>query len=208
MQQSTINETFLRLLPQGATTMGGALSWLAVRLLLRQLIINKQLQQDMKTIINNNQRLSEHFVLGEFVSSPTAEAHKIPNTPLKCHITALENLCVRCLEPTRQHFGWPITIGSGYRCPKLNALVGGVDNSQHMKGEAADISVPREYWPFCCTTKEQIARTLFEWMKANIDYDQLILEHTRDGRSWWVHVSCRIDYRKNRHQLISELIKR
>ena len=98
--------------------------------------------------------------------------------------------------------------GSGYRCPKLNALVGGVDNSQHMKGEAADISVPREYWPFCCTTKEQIARTLFEWMKANIDYDQLILEHTRDGRSWWVHVSCRIDYRKNRHQLISELIKK
>lgn len=162
----------------------------------------------MKLIIDLQQRFTEHFVLGEFVASPTATANNIPNTPLKCHITALQNLAVRCLEPTRQHFGLPIKISSGYRCPQLNALVKGVDNSQHMRGEAADITIPRSHWPFCCTTKEQIARMLFMWMKANIDYDQLILEHTRDGKSWWVHVSCRIDFRKNRHQIISNLIKK
>ena len=156
----------------------------------------------MKQITDNNQLLTEHFTLGEMLVSPTAERLHIPNIPLKCHITALENLCQCCLEPTRQHFGLPIQVSSGYRCPQLNEKIGGVSNSQHMMGEAADITVPRKHWPFCCTTKEQIARMLFIWMKANIDYDQLILEHTRDGLSWWVHVSCRIDFRKNRHQIL------
>lgn len=162
----------------------------------------------MKQILDYHLRLSEHFTLGEMLSSPTAQSHDIPNIPLKCHITALENLCQRCLEPTRQHFGWPIQVNSGYRCPLLNDMIGGAKNSQHMNGEAADITVPRKHWPFCCTSKEQIARLLFEWMKANIDYDQLILEHTSDGLSWWVHVSCRIDNRKNRHQIIGNLIKK
>ena len=152
----------------------------------------------MKQILDYNMRLSEHFTLGEMLASPTAEAHKIPNVPLKCHITALENLCVRCLEPTRQHFGMPIQINSGYRCPQLNARIGGASSSQHMKGEAADITIPRRYWPFCYSSKEQIARLLFTWMKTNIDLDQLILEI--NGSSSWVHVSCRVNYRLNRHQ--------
>ena len=154
----------------------------------------------MKQILDYNMRLSEHFTLGEMIASPTAEAQKIPNVPLKCHITALENLCQRCLEPVRQHFGMPIQVNSGYRCPQLNARIGGAPTSQHMKGEAADITIPRRYWPFCYTSKEQIARLLFTWMKDNVDLDQLILEHS--AASWWVHVSCRVNYRKNRHQII------
>ena len=141
--------------------------------------------------------LSEHFKLSEMLASETAEQHHIPNTPLKRHITALQNLAVRCLEPTRQHFGLPIQITSGYRCPKLNGAVKGASNSQHMEGEAADITIPRRHWPFCYTSQEQIARLLFTWMKDNIDLDQLILEHR--GSAWWVHVSCRINYRRNRH---------
>ena len=67
-----------------------------------------------------------------------------------------------------------------------------------MKGEAADITIPRKHWPFCYTNKEQIARLLFSWMKSNVDLDQLILEHS--GSAWWVHVSCRVNHRKNRHE--------
>ena len=152
----------------------------------------------MKQILDFNMLLSEHFTLGEMLRSQTAEAHNIPNIPLKCHITALQNLCQRCLEPTRQHFGLPIQVTSGYRCPQVNRLVGGAETSQHMKGEAADITVPRKYWPFCCTASEQIARLLYKWMRDSVDYDQLILEH--HGSTWWVHVSCRVDYRKNRHE--------
>ena len=142
--------------------------------------------------------LSEHFHLSEMLASETAEERHIPNTPRKDHIMAMQNLAVRCLEPTRQHFGLPIQITSGFRSPDLNKAVKGVANSQHLEGEAADITIPRRYWPFCYTSQEQIARLLYTWMKDNIDLDQLILEHS--GPIWWVHVSCRINFRRNRHQ--------
>ena len=157
----------------------------------------------MKQVIDPKMRLSEHFTLGEMLQSRTAETHQpkpIPNIPLKCHVTALQNLCRHCLEPTRQHFGLPIQVTSGYRCELLNRLVGGVSTSQHLRGEAADITVPRKHWPFCYTNTEQIARLLFQWMRDNVDYDQLILEH--QGGRWWVHVSCRVDLRKNRRQAL------
>lgn len=149
--------------------------------------------------IDLTERFTDHFVLQEFLISPTAERHGLPNIPLKCHIDRLRNLAVRCLEPTRQRFRLPLQVTSGYRCPKLNRLVGGAPGSQHMEGYAADITVPRRHWPFCYTTSEQIARLLFDWMKDCLPhYDQLIIEHS--GQSWWVHVSCRIDLTKNRRQ--------
>lgn len=152
----------------------------------------------MKPLFNPSMLLSEHFKLSEMLASETAEQRHIPNTPRKDHIMAMQNLAVRCLEPTRQHFGLPIQITSGFRSPDLNKAVKGVANSQHLEGEAADITIPRRYWPFCYTSQEQIARLLYTWMKDNIDLDQLILEHS--GPIWWVHVSCRINFRRNRHQ--------
>ena len=153
----------------------------------------------MKNVINLHERLTEHFVLPEFLASHTAEEHKIPNIPLKRHIDRLRNLAVRCLEPTRQRFKLPILVTSGYRCPKLNQLVGGVPDSQHVEGLAADIQIPRRHWPFSVITEEQMARVLWYWMKDNLpDYDQLIIEHR--GSSYWVHVSCHINLRMNRHQ--------
>ena len=152
----------------------------------------------MKPLFNPSMLLSEHFTLSEMLRSQTAETHRIPNTPLKCHITALQNLCQRCLAPLRQRFGLPIQVTSGYRCPQLNRLVGGAATSQHMNGEAADITIPRRRWPFCCTNSEQIARLLFVWLRDSVDFDQLILEH--HGTTWWVHISCRVNYRHNRHQ--------
>ena len=152
----------------------------------------------MKPLFDPSMLLSEHFHLSEMLASETAEERHIPNTPRKDHIMAMQNLAVRCLEPTRQHFGLPIQITSGFRSPDLNKAVKGVANSQHLEGEAADITIPRRYWPFCYTSQEQIARLLYTWMKDNIDLDQLILEHS--GPIWWVHVSCRINFRRNRHQ--------
>ena len=132
----------------------------------------------MKTFIDLHQRFTEHFVLSEFLTSPTAEKHGIPNIPL---------------------INLPIQITSGYRCEMLNRLVGGVPNSQHVEGLAADIQIPRRHWPFSVTTEEQMARVLWYWMKDNLpDYDQLIIEHR--GSSYWVHVSCHINLRMNRHQ--------
>ena len=160
----------------------------------------------MKPIINPDLKLSEHFKLSEFLRSRTAERHSIPNIPLKRDITAMQNLCVRCLEPLRQALCLPILISSGYRCPQLNTLVGGVENSQHMRGEAADITIPKKHRPFAHGTDEQAVRLLFKYAQQYADYDQLILEHYTDkktgAQSWWLHISCRIDYRRNRHEAI------
>ena len=163
-----------------------------------------------KSIIDMNMVLSQHFVLGEFLKSATATKYNINNTPLKCHIMRLQNLAVRSLEPIRQHLKLPIQVTSGFRCPELNERVKGVPTSQHMKGEAADLTIPVKHRPFSVTNDEQAARLLLMYAKQYADYDQLILEHytASDGRKvWWLHISCRIDYRKNRHE-IKEIIKK
>lgn len=92
--------------------------------------------------------LSEHFDLNEFTRSATADRLHIdnnlnPSDPTgQSIINNLRNLCQQFLEPLREHFGIPVIISSGYRCPALNRAVGGVSNSQHLTGEAADIILP------------------------------------------------------------------
>ena len=87
-------------------------------------------------------KLSEHFDLNEFTRSATADRLHIDNSIPEEFIPNLKNLCQQVLEPLREHFGIPVIISSGYRCPALNRAVGGVPNSQHLKGEAADIILP------------------------------------------------------------------
>ena len=155
----------------------------------------------MKSIYNPQLQLSEHFTLGEMCHSATAANHKpnpVPNIPLKCHITALQNLVDRALEPIRQHLGLPIKVNSGYRCEQVNSLVHGVPTSQHLKGEAADITILKSHRPFAHGSDEQAVLLLYSYAKQYADYDQLIVEH--QGYSWWLHISCRVDYRRNRHE--------
>ena len=154
----------------------------------------------MKTIIDSSQKLTEHFTLGEFLRSEKAQKLELPNVPLKCHITSMRNLCVHSLEPIRQHLGLPLLITSGYRCEALNRAVGGVSHSQHLYGEAADITIPKAHRPFGHPTDEQTARLIYSYAQQYAEFDQLILEHR--GNTWWVHISCRIDLRRNRHQSI------
>ena len=93
-------------------------------------------------------KLSPHFSLSEFESSATATAKGIDNTLKHSDvdhsriIDNLRSLCLEVLEPLRRHLDRPVVISSGYRCKKLNQLVGGVRTSQHMTGEAADIAAP------------------------------------------------------------------
>ena len=112
------------------------------------------------------------------------------NEPGYEQILALRHLCREVLEPLRQHYGQPIRITSGYRCEALNMAVGGVSNSQHQYGEAADLSVP----------SEAVARDWFQWIVRNTEFDQLLFEHSRRLRNCWLHISCRWDITRNRHQ--------
>ena len=135
-------------------------------------------------------RLSPHFKLSEFTKSITAERLGISNKPDYEQVLAMRQLCREVLEPLRQYYGKPIRITSGFRCPELNEAVGGVGNSQHQYGEAADLSVP----------SEQVARQWFQWIVRNTDFDQLLFEHSRRLKNRWLHISCRWDRSRNRHQ--------
>ena len=140
----------------------------------------------------HNIQLSEHFSLSEFTKSITAERLGISNQPSYEQVLAMRHLCREALEPLRQHYGAPIRITSGFRCEALNKAVGGVGNSQHMDGEAADLSVP----------SEEVARDWFQWLAHHTDFDQLLFEHSQRLHNRWLHVSCCWDSRRNRHQSI------
>jgi len=136
-------------------------------------------------------KLSENFSLTEFTKSQTASRKGIENNPSPVEIENLKALCVNVLEKVRTHFGMPVTINSGYRCLKLNKAIGGARNSQHIAGCAADIEISG-------IDNQQ----LFDWIKFNLQFDQLILEYVKPDvlGSGWVHVSWST---KNRQQAIT-----
>ena len=125
-------------------------------------------------------KLSANFQLSELVKSQTAERKGISNNPSPAHIDNLKALCVNVLQPIRSHFDAPVMVSSGYRSGELCIAIGSKITSQHAEGKAADIEVVG------VDNKE-----LAQWIKDNLEYDQLILEFYRDGEpdSGWVHVS-------------------
>lgn len=132
--------------------------------------------------------LSKHFTLDELIKSPTAQRKNIKNIPNAEELENLQRLVDNILEPLRQHYGRPIIITSGYRCEKLNKLVGGSATSQHRLGQAADI---RSVSDHICDNKE-----IFDMIQEmNLPFDQLIDEYDYD----WVHVSFGP---KMRHQVL------
>ena len=141
--------------------------------------------------------ISKNFTLEEFTASATAKANGITNMPSTQQLANLCALVHNVLQPLRDAMGHEIKIGSGYRCPRLNAAVGGVSNSQHMKGEAADL---------CIDGDIQKGKQWFNWIKTHCEFDQLIWEHNAKG-SYWVHVSYKADG-KNRKQVIENLLKK
>ena len=142
-------------------------------------------------------QISKNFTLEELRDSTTAKKLGIINAPGVGEVCAMCALVHQVLQPLRDAMGEPIKIGSGYRCTKLNKAVGGVGNSQHTRGQAADLCIDGDL------TK---GKRWFEWIKAHCQFDQLIWEHNAKG-SYWVHVSYCADGR-NRRQVINDLLKK
>ena len=120
-----------------------------------------------------------------------ADANGIDNIPSLAVVSNLQYLCQQVLEPLRLWADQPVIINSGYRCSRLNQLVGGVTNSQHLTGEAADIRLPDK------ATGQRYAEFILE----NCRFDQLLFEHHSSG-TYWLHVSCCKNHKKNRHQVL------
>ena len=125
-------------------------------------------------------QISKHLSLAEVSRSETAKRKGINNTPSGEHLENFKKLAENIFEPIREHFGVPIHISSGYRSKELNAAVGGSSSSQHCQGEAIDIDMDGT----SITNAE-----IFNYIKDNLNFDQLLWEFGNDSNPDWVHVS-------------------
>lgn len=127
-------------------------------------------------------KLSPNFSLAEMIKSATADRIKDPNQPNADEIASLKVLCEKVLEPLRAAYRKPIRVNSGFRSARTNAAVGSKPDSQHRRGEAADIEIDG-------VSNYEVAK----FIRDNLPFDQLILENHKAGdpNSGWVHVSYR-----------------
>ena len=125
----------------------------------------------------------KHFRIEEFEASPTAKTMGIDNIIPAEARRAVERLVEAVLDPLREEFAMPIYVNSGYRSAALNAAVGGVANSQHRRGEAADIT---------SGTREGNMRLWRLLRKMRLPVDQAINEHNYV----WIHVSHRAQHNR------------
>lgn len=125
-------------------------------------------------------QLSKNLSLAEVIRSETAKRRGVSNMPTDAHIANFKLLAEKVFQPIRDHFGVPIHISSGYRSAALNKAIGGAVSSQHCTGEAIDIDMDGT-----SVTNAQI----FNYIKDNLEFDQLIWEFGTDTNPDWVHVS-------------------
>lgn len=137
--------------------------------------------------------ISEHISYSEAIHSDTAKRLGIKNEPNGGQIERMRTLAEKIFEPLRNFIGVPIYVSSFFRSEELNKAIKGAKNSQHLYGEAMDIDAEK----FGGTTN----KVIFNYIKDNLDFDQLIWEAGTDDEPDWVHVSFTYKY-PNRKQVL------
>ena len=127
-------------------------------------------------------KLSEHLDLSEVTKSDMAKRKGISNEPTPEQLENFKKLAENIFEPIRKHFNQPIFISSGYRSKELNTAIGGSLTSQHCSGEAIDIDMDGR-------SNTVTNKAVFDYIKGNLNFDQLIWEFGTDSNPDWVHVS-------------------
>jgi hypothetical protein len=125
--------------------------------------------------------ISEHITYDEAVFSNTAKARGILNIPGQAAISNMQLVAKHIFEPVRNHFVNPIKVSSFFRSAELNKAIGGAATSQHVSGQAIDMDGDVFGTPS--------NKAIFEFIKDNLDFDQLIVEGIHDGKMDWVHCS-------------------
>ena len=124
--------------------------------------------------------ISKHISEREGVYSTTATRKGLANKPDQFQLANMKLLAEKIFEPLREWVGGPIRINSFFRCKALNKAIGGSTSSQHCKGQAMDIDDGG-----CKKTNAE----MYEWIKENLDFDQMIWEFGDEKNPNWVHVS-------------------
>jgi zinc D-Ala-D-Ala carboxypeptidase len=141
-------------------------------------------------------KLSKYVSLGEVVHSDTAKRRGIDNNPTAEHMDNLRIICTDVFDKVREHFGVPIYISSGYRGKELNAAIKGSASSDHCNGRALDLD--QDYKGNGVSNRE-----VFDYIKDNLDFDQLIYEMGNRKNPDWVHVGYRVG--ENRKQVLKAI---
>lgn len=137
------------------------------------------------------ERISKYISYEEATKSQTAIRNKIENKPNGDELMRMRLVASKVFDKVREHFGIPLKVSSFYRCAKLNKAVGGSATSQHMTGEAIDIDADGS-----SITNAQV----FDYIKNNLEFDQLIWEFGDKKNPAWVHVSYKS--KGNRKQIL------
>lgn len=132
---------------------------------------------------NWKDKISEHISFTEATKSRTAIKYNINNKPSDFVLSKMKYVAKNIFEKVREHFGVPIAVTSFFRSKKLNDKIGGSSTSQHVKGEAMDLDAD----VFGLITNKDI----FDYIKDNLEFDQLIWEHGSRKEPAWVHVSLK-----------------
>jgi len=125
-------------------------------------------------------KISEHISFQEAIKSNTALRRGINNEPDDYQITNMVGIAHNVFEPLREYVGGPIKINSMFRCEELNRAIGGSSRSQHCEGRAIDLDDTFGY---------KTNAEMFEYIRKNLSFDQLIWEFGDDNNPDWVHVS-------------------
>jgi len=126
------------------------------------------------------EKISKHISYKEGTRSITAIRKGIDNIPNDYELANMELIAAKIFEPLRKWVGGPIKINSFFRCAELNTAIGGSSNSQHCQGRAIDIDD---------TYGHKTNAEMFEYIRTNLNFDQIIWEFGTDTNPDWVHVS-------------------
>ena len=125
-------------------------------------------------------KFSKHITWKEATGSATAKKLDIDNTPNDEQLSNMKILAEELFEPLRERVGEPILVNSFFRCENLNRAIGGSSRSQHCEGRAIDLDD---------TFGHKTNAEMFNYIKDNLDFDQLIWEFGNNNNPDWVHVS-------------------
>jgi len=136
-------------------------------------------------------KISKHISYKEGTHSNTATRRRMRNEPNEEQLAAMKLLAKKVFEPLRVHFNEPIRVNSFFRSAALNKAIGGSRTSQHCNGEAIDVDA----------TNGITNKQLFDYIKDNLQFDQLIWEFGTDKKPDWIHVSYRTS-KPNRNRIL------
>lgn len=141
------------------------------------------------------EKVSKHLSYREVIKSITAIKYGINNVPNPKQLFRIKQWAENIFEPIREFIGGPLGCHSIFRADKLNKLIGGAPESQHLAFDGAAGDIDADIYGI--SSNEEI----FEFIKDNLDFDQVILEGLQSGRIEWLHVSY-VSQSENRNKIL------